>query len=83
MMDVGLTKVEREEATDLMQRLLDLVEDGDLAADGLGVAQPTGRVNEQQSGRPAKYQRAALWSCENQQGSPGNYLLVKSALPIS
>jgi hypothetical protein len=32
--DVALTKAERSKAIDLIQRLLDLVDDGDLAADG-------------------------------------------------
>jgi hypothetical protein len=31
---VGLTRVERREALDLIQGLLDLVDDGGLAADG-------------------------------------------------
>jgi hypothetical protein len=39
MMDVALTKAERQRADDLIQRLLDLVDDGELAADGpAGVA---------------------------------------------
>jgi hypothetical protein len=39
MLYVGLTKAERQKALDLIQRLLDLVDDGDLAADGAaGVA---------------------------------------------
>lgn len=37
MMGVALTKAERQQAVDLIQRLLDIVDDGDLAADG-----PTG-----------------------------------------
>jgi hypothetical protein len=37
--DVALTKAERQQAADLIQRLLDLVDDGHLAADGpAGVA---------------------------------------------
>jgi hypothetical protein len=37
--DVALTKAERQKADDLIQRLLDLVDDGHLAADGpAGVA---------------------------------------------
>jgi hypothetical protein len=36
---VGLTKAERQKAVDLIQRVLDLVDDRDLAADGpAGVA---------------------------------------------
>ena len=36
---MALTQAERQKAADLMQRLLDLVDDGDLAADGpAGVA---------------------------------------------
>jgi hypothetical protein len=31
MLDVALTKAERQKAADLIQRLLDLVDDGDLA----------------------------------------------------
>jgi hypothetical protein len=31
---VGLAKAERQRADDLIQRLLDLIDDGDLAADG-------------------------------------------------
>ena len=31
---MGLTKAERQRANDLIQKLLDLVDDGDLAADG-------------------------------------------------
>jgi hypothetical protein len=39
MLDVALMKVERQKADDLIQRILDLVDDGDLAADGpAGVA---------------------------------------------
>jgi hypothetical protein len=39
MFDVRLTKAERKKAADLTQRLLDLVDDGHLAADGpAGVA---------------------------------------------
>jgi hypothetical protein len=34
MNPVALTKAERQRADDLIQRLLDLVDDGDLAADG-------------------------------------------------
>jgi hypothetical protein len=39
MSHVGLTKADRRTAVDLIQELLDLVDDGDLAADGpAGVA---------------------------------------------
>jgi hypothetical protein len=39
MMYVGLTKAERQRADDLIQELLDLVDDGHIAADGpAGVA---------------------------------------------
>lgn len=39
MVTVALTRAERQKAADLIQRLLDLVDDGDLAADGpAGVA---------------------------------------------
>jgi hypothetical protein len=39
MLYVALTKAERSRVIDLIQRLLDLVDDGDLAADGrAGVA---------------------------------------------
>ena len=34
MVTVALTKAERQKAADLIQRLLDIVDDGDLAADG-------------------------------------------------
>ena len=34
MVTVALTRAERQKAADLIQRLLDLVDDGDLAADG-------------------------------------------------
>ena len=36
MIDVALTRVERREAADMIKRLLDLVDDGSLAADGPG-----------------------------------------------
>ena len=39
MLHVGLTKAERQRADDLIQKLLDLVDDGHIAADGpAGVA---------------------------------------------
>jgi hypothetical protein len=39
MLYVGLTKAERQRADDLIQQLLDMVAEGDLAADGpAGVA---------------------------------------------
>jgi len=39
MLDVGRTRAERQKALDLIQRLLDLVDDGHLASDGpAGVA---------------------------------------------
>jgi hypothetical protein len=39
MLNMALTRAERREADDVIQRLLDMVDDGDLAADGpVGVA---------------------------------------------